>query len=230
MTMSKPSFYAVIPASVRYDPSLSSSEKLFYAEITAMAEQQGYCWASNSYFADLYDVKNPTISMWVKNLKKQNHIVVEYQREGKQIKSRRIYPIQKIEIPPSENRKGGSQKIERGWSENRKENGTSNNTTSNNNYVQFVEFWNEVNNCQLRITDKKREQIRSRLRTFTEEEIRQSIRNRSQDEWINGDGAKFKTDWNSFWRNDEKVERYLKSNNRNPTPEELERRYRNRPA
>lgn len=77
------------------------------------------------------------------------------------------------------------------------------------NYVQFVDYWNEVNDCNLRVTDKKRESIRARLRTYSEEEIKQSILNRSKDDWINGEGEKYKTDWMSFWRNDEKVERYL---------------------
>jgi len=59
-----------------------------------------------------------------------------------------------------------------------------------NNYKQFVDFWNEVNECNLRITDNKREQIRARLRTYSEEELKRSIRNRSEDDWINGDGKK----------------------------------------
>jgi len=78
-----------------------------------------------------------------------------------------------------------------------------------NNYVQFVDLWNQVNDCNLRVTDNKREQIRARLRTYSEDELKTSIRNRSKDDWINGEGKKYKTDWNSFWRNDEKPERYL---------------------
>lgn len=85
------------------------------------------------------------------------------------------------------------------------------------NYVEFVDFWNEVNNAQCRLTSKKRTQIKQRLKTFTEDEIKQAIENRSVDEWINGDGSKFKADWESFWRNDEKVERYL---NKQPKEEE----------
>jgi hypothetical protein len=77
------------------------------------------------------------------------------------------------------------------------------------NYGLYLDHWNETNNCNLRITEKKRTQIRARLRTFTQEEILQSIVNRSRDDWMNGDGSKFKTDWDSFWRNDDKVERYL---------------------
>lgn len=126
----KPSFFAILPATVRYDENLSSSEKLFYAEITAMSEKEGYCWASNGYFARLYNVTNSTISSWVKGLKDKGHIIVKYQREGKQIVKREIYPIQKIKVPYSENRKGVVRKSEEGYSENRKENNTRVNNTS----------------------------------------------------------------------------------------------------
>src|SRR5690625_7547701 len=84
----KPNYYAIIPASIRYDKKLSSSEKLFYAEITALSNQYGHCWASNKYFSKLYAVSTSTISSWVSKLKKENHINVEYKKEGKQIKKR----------------------------------------------------------------------------------------------------------------------------------------------
>jgi hypothetical protein len=130
---SKPNYFSVIPASVRYDENISSSEKLFYSEITAMSNKEGYCWASNSYFSELYKVSKSTVSMWVKNLEMQGHIILKYERNGKQILKREIYPIQKIGIGWSENLKGGSQKIGIGWSENLKDNNTSNNNTSINN-------------------------------------------------------------------------------------------------
>src|SRR5690554_5037423 len=114
----KPNFYAVIPATVRYDESLSSSEKLFYAEITAMSQKEGYCWASNSYFSELYGVANSTVSSWVAGLKDKGHIIVEYERSGKNIDKRLIYPIQKIDYPYSENQKGVFRKSEGGYSEN----------------------------------------------------------------------------------------------------------------
>ena len=128
----QPNFYAIIPASVRYDKRLSSSEKLFYAEITAMSNKEGFCWASNSYFSELFGVSNSTISSWVTGLKSANHIKVEYEREGKNIRKRIIYPIQKIGIPYSENRHTPIQKIGIPYSENPKENTTSINITSNN--------------------------------------------------------------------------------------------------
>lgn len=49
--MENPGFYAILPASVRYDNRLKAAEKIFYAEITALSDQSGYCYAGNSYFA-----------------------------------------------------------------------------------------------------------------------------------------------------------------------------------
>lgn len=128
----KPNFYAVIPATVRYDESLSSSQKLFYAEITAMSQKEGYCWASNSYFSELYGVANSTVSSWVTGLKEKGHVIVEYEKTGKNIDKRLIYPIQKIEYPYSEKQHTPIQKNSIPYSENPKENNTRFNNTSNN--------------------------------------------------------------------------------------------------
>lgn len=73
----QPSFYAVIPASVRYNKNLEAHAKLLYGEITALANQYGYCWASNGYFANLYEVDVRTIKRWLDSLKKEKLIKVE---------------------------------------------------------------------------------------------------------------------------------------------------------
>ena len=68
----KPNYYAIIPAHVRYNENLNSSQKLFYSEITALTYKTGECWASNNYFARLYKVSPSLISNWVKALEKEN--------------------------------------------------------------------------------------------------------------------------------------------------------------
>lgn len=73
-----PSYYAIIPANVRYDERLSSAEKLLYGEITALTSKTGKCWATNKYFSDLYHVAPQTISRWLSNLKKYGYIDVAY--------------------------------------------------------------------------------------------------------------------------------------------------------
>lgn len=97
------------------------------------------------------------------------------------------------------------------------------NNVKNKHYQNFLEFWNETNNCNSRMTKAKQRQINARLKTFTPDEIKTAIRNRAFDSWINGDGIKYKTDWESFWRNDEKVERYLNLNNgQQPQPQTID--------
>lgn len=91
--MDKPSYYAVIPASVRYDERLSAAEKLLYGELTALANQKGYCYPSNQFLAELYGAKERTVQQWIANLAKCGYIAVALQKDegaGGQPK-RRIY-------------------------------------------------------------------------------------------------------------------------------------------
>ena len=70
-----PTTHAVIPAAVRYDIALTPAARLLYGEITALCAQRGYCWATNDYFAGLYQVRRNTISLWVQKLIERGHLV-----------------------------------------------------------------------------------------------------------------------------------------------------------
>lgn len=71
-----PNYYAVIPANVRYDKDLKPNEKLLYGEISALTQKEGVCWASNNYFAKLYDVYPTTISKWLKHLEEKGYLSI----------------------------------------------------------------------------------------------------------------------------------------------------------
>lgn len=90
-----PSYYAILTSDVRYCTDLSASEKLLYAEITALSNRFGFCVAGNSYFANLYSCTDVTISRQVSNLEKQGFIRIEYDKKGAKTTQRRIYPINK---------------------------------------------------------------------------------------------------------------------------------------
>lgn len=89
----QPSYYVVIPASIRYDKDLPMGARMLYGEITAMSNTSGFCWATNKYFAELYDVDPRTISRWIGQLSDKKHIVVEmsYKEDSKEIDKRKIY-------------------------------------------------------------------------------------------------------------------------------------------
>ena len=61
-------YFGILPSNVRYDKSLQPSAKLLYVEITALCRKQGYCWATNAYFAELFNTTERTIKRWVKTL------------------------------------------------------------------------------------------------------------------------------------------------------------------
>ena len=85
-------YYSIIPSFIRYNKDLKSSEKLLYGEITALANKNGYCYAKNRYFADLYGVTNVTISRWLSNLQNLGFIIIDIIRDSnKEIISRHIY-------------------------------------------------------------------------------------------------------------------------------------------
>ncbi len=97
----KKAYYAVIPASVRYDPSLSANAKLLYGEITALCSEKGFCWASNSYFAKLYEKDGRTISRWISQLIEKGYIQAEIDKEkGNQ---RQLFLPQSICLPIDKN-------------------------------------------------------------------------------------------------------------------------------
>ena len=95
----KPSYYAIIPANVRYDKRLTDKAKLLYGEITCLTNKTGECWASNQYFANLYGVSKQTISNTISLLIKYGYITSEliYKDGGKEVEKRvlkiPVYPI-----------------------------------------------------------------------------------------------------------------------------------------
>lgn len=86
-------YYAIIPANVRYDKDLVPNAKLLYGEITALCNEKGYCWASNQYFAELYNVSDRTVKNWISQLADKGYIQrsVKYREGTKEIEQRKLF-------------------------------------------------------------------------------------------------------------------------------------------
>ena len=76
----KPNYFGILPASVRYDKSLCMGARVLFSELTALTNKEGYCWASNEYFATLYDVSNATVSSWINELKEKGHVTITLEK------------------------------------------------------------------------------------------------------------------------------------------------------
>lgn len=110
-----PGYFAILPASVRYDNRLSASEKLMFSEITALAGRDGYAYAKNKYFAELYGVDERTIRRWIAKLADMKYVSVSMVKKANGADDfRRIVPLldpdknvlhpgQKCPEPPDKN-------------------------------------------------------------------------------------------------------------------------------
>lgn len=72
-----PGYWAVIPANIRYDRTLTNTAKLLYGEISSLAQMDGYCWATDKYFADLFICSESTISRAIRSLCEGGYIRIE---------------------------------------------------------------------------------------------------------------------------------------------------------
>ena len=150
MVKENPSYYAIIPASVRYS-NIKANAKLLYGEISALSNKSGFCFATNRYFANLYGVSKNTISVWIKELKEQEFISVKIVRnENKEIVKRLIGITKNDDTPINENLK---------------ENTTSYNITRININNRKIKF----NEIVFSVTDVSKDTLKEFVHYWTEE-------------------------------------------------------------
>ena len=133
------SYYAIIPANVRYDPDLTPNAKLLYGEITALTNEKGYCWASNKYFADLYKVTDRTVRSWISSLITNGYIISDliFKENSKEVEARYLKlidgsmeetPGKNLPTPTEENFHTSGKKLPEPMEENFLDNNTTNTT------------------------------------------------------------------------------------------------------
>lgn len=83
--------WAILPAAVRYDKHLPANAKLIYAEIAAKINEEGYCFASNSYFAERFGLKEDTVSGLVRRLADAEYISIDLDSSRQNRDKRRVY-------------------------------------------------------------------------------------------------------------------------------------------
>ena len=133
MTKENPNYYSIIIADIRYSKDLSCFEKLLYSDITALTNKNGYCNASNKYFATIFGKSVSTITRAISNLVEHGFLEsVLIRDENNEINERKLYLNLKVTIPIGKNEHRGIGKNEhRGIGKNEQYNNTSINTINN---------------------------------------------------------------------------------------------------
>lgn len=58
--------------------------------ISSLCAEKGYCFASNKYLADLFDISEVSVSRKIKLLEEKNYITIEYEKRGCEVVKRNI--------------------------------------------------------------------------------------------------------------------------------------------
>ena len=82
----------ILPTSILGDNNLTPLERLLLIIILSLCKQKGYCWATNEYFAKLFNVRKQTISKSISSLSKNNYIELKFDNSEKN-NSKRIIQI-----------------------------------------------------------------------------------------------------------------------------------------
>ena len=147
--MDNRNYYAVIPANVRYS-KIPDGAKLLYGEITALCNEKGYCWASNSYFEELYSKDKSTIGRWLNALEKNGFIFrkIIYKEGTKEIEKRIITIKQIDELYAGGIRKNENTPIRKNENTPIRKNEQDNITVLNNTRVSYDTLANKELICE----------------------------------------------------------------------------------
>ena len=162
----QPNYYSIIPAHVRYDKELKPMEVIMYGELTALSNKYGYSYASNNYFAELYNVHKKTVSTWISNLKEKGYIdTVVIRDENMTVTERRIY----ITAPyPSNHGEGYPQKSGDPIHKKTEENNTRINRDSDETSKSFQYI---SNNLEIIQSPLKAQQLEEAIKDFKDNKL-----------------------------------------------------------
>ena len=184
-----------ILAELWLDENLQMPEILMLVEIQSLDRAKG-CTASNKYFADFFGKTPQRVSQIIKTLEKKGYISIEYDRQGKECKGRKITVSNKFDR---------YQENLQGYQENFKANNTNNNTDNNTDKIlssshstaarEIIDYLNSKIGTHYRATTRKTQSlIKARMNEgFTVDDFKKVIDNKSAE-----------------WGKDSKMSKYLR--------------------
>ena len=86
----EPFIKLVFPTSILGDYNLTPLERLLLIYILSLCKKYGYCWATNEFFSNSFNVSKQTISKSISSLFNYGYIVLQYDKKEKNNSKRKI--------------------------------------------------------------------------------------------------------------------------------------------
>ena len=85
-----------IPIEILIDKNLSDKEKIIYAIILFLSQENNYCYCTNTTLSEMFYISTTQVSKLINSLKSKRYIATEiiYKENSKQIEQRRLIPLQ----------------------------------------------------------------------------------------------------------------------------------------
>lgn len=158
-----------ITISILGDNRLTFLERLLLIHIISLSKKNGYCWATNKYFSNIYDVTTVTISKSISKLATFNYIKIDFDNKN-------INNTKRI-IKLSDDLKNKLKSIKENLNTSYKENFKQYNNKLNKNKDKIyymdengTEYWNGKSICKEEATLEEIEELNKLLNDICEEE------------------------------------------------------------
>lgn len=83
--------YTIILSSIYKTKDLIATDKLIAERITALCKSKGYSWITNKKLADMYGIKEDTVSKSIKKLEAYDYIICRYMWKSGIKSKRKVY-------------------------------------------------------------------------------------------------------------------------------------------
>ena len=161
--------YSFITISILGDNRLTFLERLLLIHIISLSKKNGYCWATNKYFSNIYNVTTVTISKSISKLATFNYIKINFDNKNTN-NTKRIIKL-------SDDLKNKLNSIKENLNISYKENFKQYNNKLNKNkdkiyYIDEngIEHWNGKPICKEEATLEEIEELNKLLNDICEEE------------------------------------------------------------
>ena len=88
--------YAIMSSEIYSTKDLTAEEKLIAERITALCKKKGYAWISNKALADMYGIREDTVSKHIRHLRQYGYIKCLYNKSDKNRSQRTIFLVNNI--------------------------------------------------------------------------------------------------------------------------------------